>query len=395
MLSPGSAYAASDKSALDESVRYLEAPKDGEAFGLLQEKRFRCSFNAEERYDDNIYLTKDATIDDFITTLSPSATFYYGNSDSLFYTSYNADIFLYGKKNKENRINQAVEARMELARNGRIKFRFSDTFRPTSDPATSETNDFVKRIANGFDATMRWDASEKTSLELSYDQVLQHYINESYRDYSYFEHRFSPILYWHNSPKLSFTGEYNLGIIDYYEGLNYSSIFQQARAGVQGKLTAKSTVYLKAGYQYRYYESTARKNTQGAVAEAVYDYLLSQKTTVQILASYDINESVYEDVGYFKSANAYLSVNHDISNNLVARGSVFYVRSDYPQETVTSTGEIKKRTDNLLGFNVRATYDIKSWLAAYVEYQYKFKVSNFRDIEYGNSRVSGGAKLSF
>lgn len=396
VLSCGVSYADSeDKKVLDERIRYLEAPKEGEAFGVLQEKRVRISFKADETYNDNIYLTKDNSISDYITTLTPQASLYCGSSNNLFYAAYNADAMMYGKKNKENRINQDIEGRAELFRNSKAKLIISDTFRPTTDPATSETNEFVRRLNNAFDAKLKYDVSDKTALEIDYNQLLQNYLSAGFRDLSYIQHVISPVLYWHLSPKLSATGEYNMGVTSYYEGTNYNSLYYQARGGIQGKLSPKSVIYLKGGYQYRNYESTARKNTQSADFEGVYDYFLSDKTTVHLLGSYGINESVYEDVGYFKSANLYASVAHDLMNSLAFNSSVFYILSYYPKETESSTGELKKRLDNLYGFSANLVYHLRNWISVYAGYEFRIKDSNMRDFEYRNSRVSCGTTISF
>jgi hypothetical protein len=138
-----------------------------------------------------------------------------------------------------------------------------------------------------------------------------------------------------------------------------------------------------------------RKNVQTAVMEGVYDYAMSAKTTLEFLASYGINESVYASEGYFTSANFYAGMNHDISNNFGLNTSVSYVRSDYPNETTSTAGDLMKRSDNLYSLYAKATYQFRSWLSAYVGYELRIKNSDMRDFEYDNSRVSCGGSVSF
>ncbi len=388
-------YGQGNKAILDEKVRDIQAPKQGEAFGLLQEKAVRLKFAADETYDDNIFLIKDDTKYDYITTLSPGASVYYGNIDRLFYASYAADILIHGIYNRYTRINQDVEGRVELFRNSLIKLKVSDSFRPTTNPATSETNNFIRRVYNDFKTNIRYDMSEKTAWDFDYEQIVQNYISEGYRDYSYLEHIVSPVLYWHLSPKTSITGEYDLGIVDYYEGKKFSSIYHQARAGITGTLSPKSTIYLKAGYQYRFYDETDIKNTQGAVFEGIYDYTLSDKTSVEFIVAQNINESVYEDVAYSKSTNLYASVTHDLTNSLSVDVSGFYIRSDYPHDTSTVEGATKKRSDNIYGFDTRLSYKLRNWFSSFVGYEFKLRDSDIREFGYQNSRISGGGKIEF
>lgn len=387
--------AQAEKGMLDESIRYIKAPEEGAAFGLIQEKRLRFSLEVSEKYDDNIFLTKDNTQHDFITDIIPSAAFTFGNSDHLFFASYMADVLIYAEHNSQTRVNQALETRAELFRSGLARVVIRDTLKPTSDPATSETNDFVKRLYNDLNVKAIYDLSEKTSFEIEFDQVVQNYISSSYQDYSYFSNVIYPRVYWHLSPKTSITADAGVGYYDYYEGTNYDNFFYQGRLGIEGVLTPKSSIFLRAGYQYKQYESSARKNAQGAVLEGVYDYRLSPKTMLEFIASRQLTESVYENEGYYNSTNFYLSVKHDMMNTLSMKVSGFYLNGDYPQETYTSTGDLKKRFDNTYGGTARLEYRPRNWILAYVGYEFRDRASNMRDFEYINNRIYCGGKLDF
>ena len=172
------------------------------------------------------------------------------------------------------------------------------------------------------------------------------------------------------------------------------SIFHQARAGIEGTLSPKSRISLRAGYQYRNYETSDTKNTQGFVMQFAYDYSISPKTTLQLVASSDINESVWAHSAFYKSYNLYVSLAHHIFYNLDLDVIGVYIRSDYPNDALTVDGQ-RKRSDDLYGAGAKISYYMRTWLSAYAGYDFKFRNSNVRDVGYNDNIVSGGLKLSF
>ena len=383
-----------NKMLLDEQIRYIRVPEKDLAFGLVRERKVRPKMDTWVAYDDNIYLTKDATKNDIITHLSPGVYAYYGNEDNLYFAFYDADILIYGKNQNETRINQTIGVRADLFRKSRVKVTVKDTLRPTTDPATSESAAFVKRIYNDFESIVLYDISERTAVSITYDQYFQDYTSNEYKSFSYLQHVVSPTAYWHLSPKTSLTAEYDIGITD-YRGAKYNSTYHQGRAGIQGRLTPKSTVYLKAGYQYRIYDKPDRKNTGDAILEGIYNYTLSPKTGFELIAAKRINESVYEDDGFFKSINVYASMTHHILYNLDLKISGCYIRSDYPRESEIMEQGLRKRSDNIYGASARLEYKFRYWLSAYTGYDFKIRDSNIRRFEYEDNIVYAGSKISF
>lgn len=384
-----------EKALLDENIRYITVPGKEAEFGLVKEKRVRLKLDSNVTYDTNIFLTKDDTKDDIITHITPGIYAYSGNEKNMYLAYYDADIFIHSKNKQESRINQVIGGRADLFRTGMMKLTIKDTFKPTTDAATSESEPFVRRMYNDFETKLRYDMSPKTSTALSYKQYLQYYITSGYKSFNYMQHIISPIMYWHVTPKTSVTGEYNLGITHYTGSANYNSVFNQARVGIEGHLTPKSTIYLRTGYQYRIYDESGRKNTQAFVLEGVYDYALSPKTTFEFVAARNIDESIYADVGYFKAINLYVSMMHHIRYNLDLNVTGIYIRNDYPHDTpVTGEGDIK-RSDNLYRAGAKLIYRFRSWIFSYVECVYQTRNSNIRDFGYLDNTITGGINISF
>jgi hypothetical protein len=388
-------YIAPTKMLLDEKTRGIQAPKGTVGgYGSMREKMVKVKCDSNVSYDDDIYLTKDDVRGDVVTTLTPGVYGYIGNDEYTAMGFYEADVLIYSRYWQESRVNQTIGGRVDLFKQGRIKLSLQDSLRPTTDPASSEIAPFTKRVNNNFSANARYDLSPKTTLAVNYDQYLQYYVTDGYKQFSYIQHTIAPTFYYHLTPKISLTGEYDLGITNYMGGANYNSLFNQARAGIEGTLSPKSRVYLRGGYQYRRYYNSDTKNTQAFVMQLGYDYLISPKTTLQVVGSSDINESVWNFNSFYKSYNLYASLTYHMLYNIDIKVNGIYILSDYPHEVNTVDG-MRKRCDNLYGAGANIHYNLRTWMSAYAGYDYKFRNSNIRDVEYADNIISGGLKLNF
>jgi len=383
----------SSKAMLDEKTRYLQVPTIGPDLHLMQDRRVHVKLDTDVKYDSNIFLTKDATSSDVITTISPGVYAYAGNSNYLLTGYYTADVLIFGQHSKEDRVNQTINASAELFKNGKIKLNISDTLRPTSEQANSESQPYIRRVGNDWKNTVRYEISDKTALAFTYEQLLQYYITTSYKGYNYMQHLLSPVFYYKLSPKLSVTAEYILGITNYMGGNDYNSVYNQGRLGIEGILSEKSRVFFRAGYQYRNYQKSDVKNTGWFVMEGVYDYAYSPKLNFQFVVSSSLDESIYSNAAYFESMNFYLKSNYKVLDNLNLETYGLYVNSNYPKP-VTGAPD-KARSDNLFGAGTTLTYKFRPWISAYAACAYKIRESNIRVQQYKDATVSGGVDIYF
>lgn len=390
-------YSEPNKAMLNENVRYAPAPGTGGGFGIMQEHKIRLKLDTDVTYDDNIYLTKEGKVTDVITRIAPGIFGFIGNDQYTALGFYEADVLIYGKgtANDLTHVNQTLGGSVELFKQSRLKVSVHDTLRPTEDPATSEITPFVKRIANDFGATARYDMSPKTSVSLDYGLGSEYYITDSYKGFNYNQHTISPKFWYHLTPRTSLTGTYTLGLTNYTGGANYNSTYNQGMAGIVGVLTPKSTIGLDAGFQYRSYDNSATKDASGFVMRGIYDYLWSPKTSIQLIGSSDINESVYSSVGYFHSYNLYGSISHHILYNLDLNLNGLYILSVYPHAAIVSgLGEVQ-RMDNLFGVGGELRYRFRTWMSAYAGYNFRGNVSNAKAFDYNDNMIHGGVKLDF
>lgn len=409
-----SSFAAKNdpKRALNVDLRDLEAPPMRWDIPALEEEgRWKLDFDASGNYDSNIFLTDTDRKGDFITVLSPSMMAQAGNSDHMYFLTYNADVLLYALYPHQSRVNQNLEGRAEVFRNGRVKITLLDRLQPTSYAASSETNDFVKRLQNDLEVTADWRISEKTSLTLGYKQTLQNYISSSYENFSYLNDGAFAKVSWHATPKISLFSRFDIDNFFYYNdmkqlvsGIHYTSSYDSVNYkgvfGVEGYMTEKSSIYFEAGADYKDYHAESRKSPLTSVFKGIYRQKLSPKTDLELIVSRSFVESTYYDQGYYTSMNYYASMNFRPVKNLDLGVQAFYLNSEYPGDVnfvgaASLNPPLKRRVDNEYGFGVSAAYHVGKWITPRLMYQYKNRSSNIDTLRFFDNQLTLGADIGF
>lgn len=366
----------------------------------LPGKRLSFGLSSYETYDDNVYLTKDNTRFDYIVNLLPKASGFYGYEGfggNVFFVNYRGEMLIYSYHPDQTRYNQTISGVTALFLRSPLQVTVTDSISFTSDPASSEQTDIIPRVFNRLESIAKYEISPKTAFSFSYKQIIQNYLPSSHRNNSYMLNIVTPLLQWEFSPKTFLTAEYNMGIYDYYKGGNKDKncIYQQPRIGIMGTLTPKSTIWLKAGFQYREFYEAANKPISGTIFHGIYNYAFSPKTTFELVAAQAINESLYANEDYSNGAYIYSAVLWRPVTYLNFKAGGFYANTKYPHEQSTEYGNVVKRADHLYGFTLSGEYIFKDWVSAFAGYEYRIKVSNVRSAEYKNNRISCGLKLEF
>lgn len=384
------------KDTLDESIRYLklyERPYQKERMLSVKLDNFMV-------YDNNIYARKESPDDDIIFHLAPGFYYNFGtpyaNQVSAFYE---ADQYIYVKTKKESHLAQAVGLDLKLFQNNRLKFFFKDTLRRTMSPATSETTQYIDRLPNKATTTISYAVGPKLNLDAEHEQFLEHYISNSRKEYSYFKQAAGPKLYWLFSPKTALFGEYKMGTITYYEGRHYNSTFYNGFIGITGNPTPKLEVSAKTGWHARHYYNTWLGNVDGwvdcPVLEGIATWKQNDGLMFELIASHQIDESVYANNAYYYATNLWLSATKKLLLNLDITVSGLYINNQYDHETRGGfpADGIRRRHDNLFGLNTRFDYMIKKWFFIYGGYEYRYRSTNFRNMDYKRTQLYFGGRI--
>jgi putative beta-barrel porin BBP2 len=353
-------------------------------------KRLSLELDVRETYYSNIYYRKDNPAHDFITNIIPKISGKLENTNHLLEAKYRALVFISLRHPLDDRINHEVIVNTELFRMGKIKLSFKNITEPKSSPPSSENTKSVKMLHNYFIGDISYSMSPKTSISMAYSNTLQNYSSGNYEDFSHMQHTLSPAFHYHLSPKTSVFLDYVIGVTRYDGGKNYDSIYNEIGTGIDGKLSAKSLIKLRAGFQYRTYDDQDIENAPSIVLSSEYLHKFSPKTSISLRATSAVNESTYENYGWSRNISLSSTIDHKVFTNLEYSAGLSYSHGGYPGED-----ETKPRTDNSYRFHTEIRYQFYKWLESYLGYDFSTRHSNIRSLEYKNHRMEGGIKFRY
>ncbi|MFA5146749.1 MAG: outer membrane beta-barrel protein [Candidatus Omnitrophota bacterium] len=381
----------------------------------------RPSISYQFKWDDNIFLTPDDRRADYVSTVTPS---FGGNLDlpfalpfivsaggvtlesesrvpehTLFNLEYKPIIKTFLEHPKESNVGHSFITTSVIPSNlfggrGKLVFGFKDILLFTTDPATNEDVKFTPRYNNEMEFKAKYTPAEKISMAFAYLNILEWYKPESRQEFSYSQHVLTPTLYYNMTSKSTLFMDADFGKVAYYTG-NRNSTFLQISGGITGKITPKTDVYLKAGYQFRAYEN---KNIYGdynsLTMTGSMSSMLRKDVVMKLMLGKSIVESTYQDNAYFDLKYAELELVKHISGktSLLIGGSLG--KNDYPRNSEEDEG-VRTRRDYVWGLKGGLSYRITRWLDSSLAYEYKGRDSNFKRYYYRDNRLLVNLRASY
>jgi hypothetical protein len=126
-------------------------------------------------------------------------------------------------------------------------------------------------------------------------------------------------------------------------------------------------------------------------------YRYSRYTYASLIAQRSIQEDEDQFNNVFVNSAVFLTLNHEWSYFKVNSYIVLsYSNNAYKQNAFDfSTGEFKRREDNIFSTGVGFSRPITKWLRARLDYLYSNKSSNFFGFGYNEHKVLLGIQTSF
>jgi len=221
----------------------------------------------QEQFDSNIYQEPDSTNKDWITTFDAG---FQGEGIVLGDTSvkagYLAEYNLFANYSKQSALNQYANAAVERDFKD-ITFKVDDFFQHTYSRPDEETTQRVLWNKNdlGFKASAEYN---RFGWSAEYRPIYYNYQTDGWQGENRWENDANLVLSYRVYTKTYVFTEFNYGNIDYVKKTNSDANFFQGLIGVRGRLTAKLTGTVKAGWQYRGYTRETMKDYDSPVTMA-------------------------------------------------------------------------------------------------------------------------------
>ena len=274
-------------------------------------------------YDDNILLTPHDQIDDFIFHIIPGVVLELPSRKYAIRLGYQADILRYMDNTGYDTIHHSALADARVDFNVGLGLRLTDRFLITDDfagfPVPALTQ-LVNRWENTLDAGVDYTVRERYTLDVNFRWFMVDYKDD--RQYDQFDrddYTVAGTFFYRVQPKTSLLGE-----VDYIWTRYDQTASAAARdsdgwrfwLGVKGDITAKTTILIKFGWEWKDYENRARQDWDGLVAEANIIWKYRDPSEVRIFGGSANVESLDEGWPYYVSSYGGAEARHFLSERL-------------------------------------------------------------------------------
>ena len=200
-------------------------------------------------YDDNVYLAPANQIDDTYYTISPGIMLVYGSeNDDYISLNYVYEVTKYSTEDSLDYDSHLFSLGLHLAP-GKLRIHLSDQFENSTD-VDPETSQHTARLQNIENLNISRFISRKTSLLASQAYIINDYEDDGFLDYD--EFWLGGSVHHQTFPKVSTFVGGRYGIINMKDSnVIGDSDYVEADVGIQGRLTAKSTLHTQLGWQNR------------------------------------------------------------------------------------------------------------------------------------------------
>ncbi|MDD5130131.1 MAG: outer membrane beta-barrel protein, partial [Candidatus Omnitrophica bacterium] len=347
--------------------------------------RFKTAVTVSETFDDNIFLTPSDKKSDYITELNPQIfmDLPFGIDERHnFQVLYDVQLGSYADHNSQNYQDQALTSLL----NFKLPFGYfaiRDFFNKTSSRAGTEFTNLIRRTDNQADALLGIEFN-KLANEFNYTHFTRHFNSRDYTPYNYTEDVGTSTTYYQLFPKTKALFEYNYGNIDYTSDNSRDGYFNQYRFGFKGDLTGKTIGIIKVGYQDRKYNDDSEQGWSHFVAEFGLMSQLSDRTKLTLRFIDTAIESVYDNNNYYNNNSLVIELNQGLAGHLSLNALFGVDRNLYPE---VGTIVDKKRKDTILTGGLGLEYQVKDWVKAGLNYQYREDISNIDPQDYNQNQV--------
>jgi len=340
-----------------------------------------------EKYDSNIYLTKDLVRASYFNRSSVGLGFMNNEAGRLNVTgAYTLEVLNYARDYRSNNaVHQTGELGLKEKLAGDRTIALNDKYMTTTDQATSELTQRARRISNVAGLEFLSPLKGKFGFGIDATHTINDYLSSNNKTLDRDEILAGVSVDYKLQPKTKVFAAYHFGSLKYEErtlaGSN-DAVYSNVDLGMTGNIAPKLTGTVAGGAQFRLYrkdlnDSSNSRTTGGYSAQL--KWLPMAKSEVIWYGKRANIESTFGDSRFYTSTINDLSCTHEI-NKFKAGVGVGYEDVRYPEETI---GTNAKRHDGNSSVRASLDYNIQKWLKAGVSHTYKTRMSN----EHGNNYV--------
>ena len=245
--------------------------------------------------------------------------------------------------------------------------------------ASSEQSERRSLWINGVSPEIAYRLTPKLSASALYRNHYFDYRDVTFSDLSYWSHDTGGRIYYHATPKLDFYTEGVWTVIDYWRSGVYDADGFSATGGAVGRMTPKLVVDLGAGFKGHFYDNSTINSYKDWIVLGSLGYRLSPKIDLSLYGKRDKNESVYRNVGWFRSHELGLGITYRMPYRTTFGISGSIQNNRYSRET-TEGPDTKKRSDFIYAGGSSLSWSPIEYVSLAVGYGIRKRTTNFDDL---------------
>lgn len=363
--------------------------------------RILPSLGLSLEYDDNIQLTPDNEIDDFIFHIIPGIVIELPSRKYAVRLGYQADILRYMDNTDLDTIHHAVLADARVALTVGLGLRLTDRFIITDDFSgfpVPEVTQREERWENTLDAGVDYSVRERYTFDVNFRWFMVDYKEDpSFDQFDRDDYTIAGTFFYRLFSKTSLLGEVDYTQVRYDEpavARDRDSDGWRFWLGVKGDITPKTTILLKVGWEWKDYENPAREDWDGLVAEANVIWKYREPSEIRVFGGRANVESLFEGTNYYVTTYGGAEVRHFLSERLVLRVRGLGGVNEYPEDVLLGASSAD-RTDTFFEAGISLKYQMRRWLAFELGYNFLVNNSNFDEFDYTDNRIKASVLFSY
>lgn len=365
---------------------------------------FYPTLSVTETHDNNIGLASGDTESDWLTSIAPALRVVLPVRRFFLEAEGGLDFIHYRDNDGEDSTNWFVGASGGADFPGGLSFKVGDSHAARYLPGSQEYGPGEDTSLNTLHATVSYALRNALRLEATWNRAAYTYDLSTARERV--ENSLQADAYWKLRPRLSAIVEAAFADYAYDSNEEQDGGATQIALGMSWEVTAKSTGFAKAGYQWKRYDD---ENPAAGIEDDGYFTLsaglrhaFTSRTMAQVDLSRASQESDFPDNPYYLRTALDVSVSQRFTAKLYGRAGVRFANDAYPNETSydnpyddSDAVETDERSDSTVEGRLAVGFDVNRWLALELAYAGLKRSSNFDTFDHDATRVSLSAKAAF
>ena len=358
--------------------------------GVFTTLPFQLSLYTAVGYDDNVFSSHSDRIGSGFTTFAVNLASHIGNERTRFDFGASLGFDYYWDKPGKSitpdlglnlKFTHQITPRLALAITSYATFASEPDLRSGVSPVTGEGNYFY--TTNTIALAYQW--TPRFSTVTSYTANFFIYDASSFGDsLNRWESLISQQFRLQIVPTVTAVAEYRFGYIDYFHN-NLNSISNFALVGADVDLSARLSFELRAGAEFRDYESGLYGSLIDPYFESTLTYLYQPESSIQWYNRYGFEEPDLS-TGYRSTFRTGLRIVHALAGRTRLFGGIYYSHDSYHDPSFS---------ENTLQIDVGLSYQLTRSLQLTAGYTFQRDFSDIADRDYYRDRVFIGTAWVF